>query len=243
MSATGSTTGKAPADPKTELEVLLFDVFGTVTDWKGSMTRRCERFGQEHGVSADWEALVTEWRSNYQPAIAPVRDGARPWADFDTLQREMLDALLPKYKLDHLSSEDRQVLVHGWHRTEPWPDVLPALQQLGKRYILAPLSNGTVRQLLDTAKHAGLPWDTIFGADMFRTYKPAPKLYEEALALVGSPAARVVMVAAHNNDLQAARQAGMRTAFIHRATEDPAPEADYDYVARDLADLAQQLQA
>lgn len=207
------------------------------------MTRRCERFGHEHGLSADWESLITEWRSNYQPAIAPIREGVRPWADFDALQRETLDALLPKYGLDQLSSEDRQVLVHGWHRTEPWPDVLPALQQLGKRYILAPLSNGTVRQLVDTAKHARLPWDLILGTDIFRTYKPALKIYEDALALVGSPAARVVMVAAHNYDLQGARQVGMRTAFLHRATEDPAPDTGYDYVARDLLELAQQLQA
>ena len=238
-----SSAGHPPQDPNTAIEALLFDVFGTVTDWKGSITKRCERFGAEHKLSADWEALAVEWRSRYKPAIEPVREGKRPWADFDQLHREELDALLPKFGLDALSDDDRQLLVHGWHRTEPWPDALPALDRLAKRYILAPLSNGTVRQLTDTAKHSGLPWDLILGADIFRTYKPAPRLYEAALALVGSPADRVVMVAAHNEDLQAAKRAGMRTAFLYRETEDPDPEADYDYTARNLLDLAEQLGA
>ena len=207
------------------------------------MTRRFERFGAEREITADWEALTVEWRSRYQPAIEPVREGRRLWADFDELQREELDALLPKYGLNALSDEDRQLLVHGWHRTEPWPDALPALERLGKRYILAPLSNGTVRQLTNTAKHSGLPWDLILGADIFRNYKPAPKLYEDALTLLGSPAGRVVMVAAHNYDLQGAKRAGMRTAFLYRETEDPSPTADYDYAARDLAELAEQLGA
>ncbi len=230
-------------DKRESIEALLFDVFGTVTDWKSSMTRRCERFGAEHERTADWEALVVEWRSRYRPAIAPVLEGRRGWADFDELHREELDALLPKYGLNSLPDEDRQLLVHGWHRTEPWPDVLSGLERLKKRYILAPLSNGTVRQLTNTAKHTGLPWDLILGADIFRNYKPAPKLYEDALALVGSPAARVVMVAAHNYDLQGAQAAGMRTAFLYRETEDQAPEASYDYVAHDLVDLAEQLGA
>ena len=225
------------------IEVLLFDVFGTVTDWRSSMRRRCERFGAERELTADWEALVVEWRSRYKPAIEPVREGRRLWADFDELQREELDALLPTYDLNTLSDEDRQLLVHGWHRTEPWPDALPALERLKKRYILAPLSNGTVRQLTNTAKHSGLPWDLILGADIFRNYKPAPRLYEDALALIGSPAAHVIMVAAHNYDLQGAKGSGMQTAFIHRETEDAAPEGDYDYVARDLVDLADQLGA
>ena len=222
---------------------MLFDTFGTVTDWKGSLTARCERFGAERGLTADWEALVVEWRSRYKPAMEPVREGKRAWADFDVLQREELDTLLPRYELGALGEEDRQFLVHGWHRTEPWPDAVPALRRLRQRYILAPLSNGTVRQLTNIAKHGGLPWDLILGADIFRTYKPDPKLYADALALIGSPAGRVMMVAAHNQDLQAAQAAGMCTAFITRPTEDPEATGRYDFVATDLEDLATQLGA
>ncbi len=226
-----------------EFEALLFDVFGTAVDWKGSVTARCRKFGAQRGLSADWEALVVEWRSRYQPAMEPVREGKRLWADFDELQREELDALLPKYGLNALSDEDRHFLVHSWHRTEPWPDTVPGLLRLKERYILAPLSNGTVRQLTNTAKHAGLPWDLVLGADIFRTYKPAPELYRAAVALVGSPAARIVMVAAHNYDLEGAQAVGMRTAFIHRATDDPEPTGRYDFVANDFLDLAAQLGA
>ncbi len=233
----------AHLDTHPEIEAMLFDVFGTVTDWKGSLTTRCRRFGAERGLIADWEALVVEWRSRYKPAIEPVREGKRSWADFDELQREELDTLLPRYGLEALSDEDRQFLVHGWHRTEPWPDAVPALHRLKERYILAPLSNGTVRQLTNTAKHAGLPWDLVLGADIFHNYKPASKLYKDALALIGSPAGRVVMVAAHNYDLEGAQAAGMRTAFIARQTEDPQPTGRYDFVATDLQDLATQLGA
>ncbi len=227
----------------TAVEALLFDVFGTVTDWKGSLTTRCERFGAQRELSADWEALVVEWRSRCTPAIAPVREGKRLWADFDELNREELDALLPKYGLNTLTDEDRNFLVHGWHRTDPWPDSAPGLTRLKQRYILGPLSNGSVRQLTNIAKHAGLPWDLVFGADIFRTYKPSPELYRAAIALLGSPADRIVMVAAHNYDLEAAQAAGMRTAFIHRPTEDSKPSARYDFVAKDLLDLAAQLSA
>lgn len=230
-------------NPPVELEAMLFDTFGTVLDWKSSLVARCQRFGAQHNLSADWEALVVEWRSRYKPAIAPVREGKRLWADFDELQREELDGLLPKYGLNTLSDEDRQLLVHGWHRVEPWPDAVPALEKLKRRFILAPLSNGTVRQLADSAKHGGLPWDLILGADIFRTYKPAPELYRGAIGLIGSPPERILMVASHNEDLQAAQREGLRTAFLTRPTEDPEPTGHYDFVARDLADLATQLGA
>lgn len=230
-------------NPNTQYEALLFDVFGTVTDWRGSMLARCEKFGAQRGLHADWEALVVEWRGRYKPAIEPVREGKRLWANFDELQREELDALLPKYGLNTLSDEDRDLLVHGWHRVEPWPDALPGLERLKRHYILGPLSNGTVRQLTDIAKHGGLPWDLVLGADLFRTYKPAPELYRAAVGLVGSPAERIVMVAAHNDDLAGARAAGMRTAFVRRSTEDAEPTAGYDYLADDLLDLATQLGA
>ncbi len=226
-----------------EFEALLFDVFGTAVDWKGSLTARCEKFGAQRGLKADWSSLVIEWESLYPGAIAPVREGARLWANLDELYRETLDALLPKYGLNTLSDEDRGFLVHGWHRLDPWPGTASGLERLKQRYIVAPLSNGTVRELANIAKHAGLPWDIVLGADIFRTYKPAPELYRAAVALVGSPAERIMLVAAHNNDLQAAQRAGMRTAFIRRPTEDPEPTGRYDFVAHDFLDLAAQLGA
>ena len=214
-------------------------------DWKGSLTRYCARLGANLGAelagSVEWETLVVEWRSLYKPAIAPVREGQRLWAGFDELHRETLDSLLPKYGLNTLSDNDRNRMVAGWHLLAPWPDAVAGLLQMKQRSIVGAFSNGTVRQLVDMAKHGGLPWDVLFGADLFHTYKPAPAMYQGALALLDAPADAVVLVAAHNADLQAAAKQGMRTAFIYRPTEDPAPTGDYTYTANDFNDLAAQL--
>ncbi len=223
------------------IQALLFDTFGTTVDWKGSLTAYCARVGAEFAVSAAWEDLVVEWRSLYQPAIAPVREGTRLWAGFDELHRETLDSLLPKYRLNTLSDSNRDRLVAGWHLLAPWPDAVAGLLRMKQHSIVGAFSNGTVRQLIDMAKHSGLPWDVTLGADLFRTYKPAPAMYQGALALLGAPPDSVVLVAAHNHDLQAAAKTGMRTAFIYRPTEDPAPTGDYTFTANDFNDLAAQL--
>ncbi|WP_255424374.1 haloacid dehalogenase type II [Acidipila sp. EB88] len=219
----------------------MFDTFGTTADWKSSLVEHCAAIAAAAGLRADWPAFVTEWRSLYQPAIAPVRDGQRLWADFDELHRETLDTLLPKYALNTLSDADRDHMVYGWHLLHGWPDTVQGLTRLRQRHILGALSNGTTRQLVDMAKRSAFPWDVIFGADQWQTYKPAPALYLGALKLLKAPASSVVMVAAHNNDLQAAQNHGLQTAFIHRPTEDPAPTARYTYIATDFNDLATQL--
>lgn len=220
---------------------MLFDTFGTTADWKGSLTRYCTQLGAELGRETDWGALVTEWRSLYKPAIAPVREGKRAWLGFDELHRETLDSLLPKYALDALGDRDRQRLVHGWHLLEGWPDAAPGLLKLKERYIVGAFSNGTTRQLIDMAKHAGFAWDVIFGADQFGTYKPASELYLGALRLLAASPECVVLVAAHNEDLQAAASHGIGTAFLYRSTEDPEPTGTYRFLAHDFYELATQL--
>ncbi len=231
------------ADKQMKIQILLFDTFGTTADWRGSLTRYCTSLGEQWGRHADWEAFAVEWRSLYQPAIAPVRNGERLWAGFEELHRETLDALLPKHGLNTLSDAERDRLVLGWRELAGWPDAVEGLQALKKRYILGAFSNGTTRQLVEMARFAGFPWDVILAADQFQTYKPAPALYEGALHLLEAPPATVMLVAAHNNDLQAGARAGMRTAFIYRPSEDPEPTADYTYTARDFSDLARQLEA
>ncbi len=223
------------------IQAILFDTFGTTVDWRGSLTRFCAALGVELGRTADWEALVTEWRGLYKPAIAPVREGKRFWAGFDELHRETFDQLLPKYGLNTLSDAERDRFVHGWHLLTGWPDTVESLHRLRQRCILGAFSNGTTRQLIDMAKHAGLPWDVVLGADQFRTYKPAPAMYEGAVRLLGAPPEEILLVAAHNEDLQAAARLGLQTAFLYRPTEDPKPTAHYTYTARDLHDLAAQL--
>lgn len=234
---------RTPATAAPAIRAMLFDTFGTTVDWLSSMTATAQRIGAEAGISADWEALVREWRAHYKPAIKPVREGTRPWTGFDALHREELDKIVKKYGAAKLSEADRDRLTFGWHELQPWSEVPAALHRLAKQFIIGPLSNGTLRQMVDLARYGGLPWSVLFGADIFRTYKPAPELYTGSVALLGLTAPEVLMVAAHNEDLEAAQKQGLRTCFVHRPTEDKEVKGDFDYVVDDFEHLARTLSA
>lgn len=237
--------GKGPqrGGSKSAIQALLFDTFGTTVDWLSSMTAHAEKTGAQTGITADWQGLVREWRAHYKPAIKPVREGKRKWADFDTLHREELDKIARQFGAGKLSDADRDRLTHGWHELKAWPDAPPALFRLKKHFVIGPLSNGSTRQLIDLAKYANLPWDVVFGADLFRTYKPAPELYKGAVAYLGLQPEQVLMVAAHNQDLEAAQKNGLRTCFVHRPTEDAEVKGSFDYVVDDFEHLARTLGA
>jgi 2-haloacid dehalogenase len=232
------------------IEALLFDVFGTVVDWRSSLMRRLEHFGRENGVAADWAALADDWRAAYEPAMRAVREGQRPWTSLEHLHRESLDQLVPRHGLSTLSEAQRQQLVLGWHFLAPWPDTVSGLTRLKSKYIIGTLSNGGVRLLTDMARFAGLPWDVILSSDNFRHYKPDPEVYRGAAELLDTAPANIMLVAAHNYDLAAARRHNYKTAFVARPTEhgprqsrDFKAEADWDFVAKDFEELASQLGA
>ena len=232
------------------VKALVFDVFGTVVDWRGSLIADLTAFGAARGVAADWAAFVDAWRAAYQPSMDRVRRGERPFVMLDVLHRETLDRLTADFGIAGLDEAARQEMNRMWHRLRPWPDSVAGLARLKRRFTVATLSNGNVALLTAMAKNAGLPWDTIFGGDIFRHYKPDPETYLGACALLDLKPAEVMMVAAHNGDLAAARGLGLRTAFFPRPTEygplqagDLAPEQDWDVVARDVEDLAARLGA
>ncbi len=225
------------------VQAILFDTFGTTVDWQGSMTATAQHLGTQRGITADWAGLVAEWRAHYKPAIKRVRHGKRPWAGFDTLHREELDKIAAHFGADGLTAEDRDLLTYGWHFLHPWPDVVSGLNQLKKHFLLGPLSNGTMRQMVDLGRFGNLPWDVVFGADLFQTYKPAPQLYLGAARLLDLKPEQILMVAAHNEDLHAAAKQGMRTCFVRRATEDRKPKGSYDLVVDSFEDLARELDA
>lgn len=233
------------------IRAILFDVFGTVVDWRGSLVRELTAWGAGRGLAADWPGLVDAWRGAYVPSMQRVRSGERPWANLDALQRESLLELGPRFGLPAaLDDASREHIVQAWHRLDPWPDSVPGLRRLRERFIVAPLSNGNVALLVNMAKRAGLPWDMVFATELFRHYKPDPETYLGAAALLGLPPHQVMMAAAHNNDLRAARALGMPTAFIARPLEygpgqttDLRPEGDWDIVAADIGDMARQLGA
>src|SRR5262249_22707365 len=217
-------------------------------DWRTSLIRRLQRFGGENNLQADWVRLADDWRGHYEPSMKAVRDGGRPWSNLGQLHPEALDKLLKAQGLDSLNESQRQYLVMSWHLLDPWPDAVVGLNRLRKKYIIGPLSNGGVRLLTDMARFAGLPWDVIFSSDLFRHFKPDREVYLGAAELLDTAPQNVMLAAAHNYDLAAARGHGYKTAFVARAGEygprqsrDFKAESGWEFVAKDFEDLASQV--
>ncbi len=230
-------------------EALIFDVFGTCVDWRGSMTREGVALGQRLGIEGiDWVAVADAWRGQYQPQMETVRSGQRPWVTLDTLHREALDTVLAQFGLDHVPAAERDRFSDGWRRLDPWPDVPDGLHRLRSRFLLGPNSNGNIALMVRLARWANLPWDTILGAEIAQAYKPQPQVYLRSVAALGLQPAEVMMVAAHNGDLHAAAACGLETAFVTRPLEhgpgqasDLTPDGPFTIVATDFNDLATQL--
>ena len=234
----------------TTIKALTFDVFGTVVDWRSSIIREGQDLGRRLGIEADWASVADAWRGRYNPSMERVRSGERGWVKLDQLHRENLLEVLEAQAISGLSEAEIDHFNRAWHRLDPWPDAVPGLSRLKQRYILATLSNGNVALMVNMARHSGLPWDAILGAETARAYKPRPEAYLRSADFIGLEPGQIMMVAAHNGDLIAAGNLGFHTAFIHRPTEygpnqatDLQPERDYDCVAASLQDLADQLLA
>ncbi|HEU5041541.1 MAG TPA: haloacid dehalogenase type II [Gemmatimonadales bacterium] len=230
------------------LRVLAFDVFGTVVDWRGGIIAAGEQLAARHRLRADWPALADAWRAAYQPSMERVRRGERPWTGLDVLHRESLDALAPRFGLDGLGDAERSELTRAWHALPPWPDAADGLARLRRRYLVATLSNGPVALLVALARHGGLVWDCVLSAELVRRYKPDPEAYLQVPRLLAVSPGEVLMVAAHQDDLTAARSQGLRTAYVHRPLEfgpgagptRPAP-GTFDYEVGDFLELAARL--
>lgn len=235
-------------DSMPEVKALVFDVFGTVVDWRTSVAREVETVARAKGWDIDPFAFADRWRALYQPSMDPVRHGEKPYVRLDDLHRESLVALLAEFGLDPLPAGELEQLNRAWHRLDPWPDCVPGLTRLKRRFILATMSNGNVALMLNMAKRAGLPWDMILGAEPARNYKPVPSVYLTGADWLGLQPAEIMMTAAHNGDLRAARALGFRTAFVARPTEygpkqsrDFAAEEEWDQVVAGMDELADRL--
>jgi 2-haloacid dehalogenase len=231
------------------LKALLFDTFGTVVDWRTSVIEEFQAFGRSKNIALDWSGFVDEWKTAYRPGMDAVNSRRAPWTTVDQIYRQKLDELLLKHRLE-VSESDRVHLTRSWHRLNPWPDAVAGLTRLKNKYVISPLSNGDVACLVNMAKHAGLPWDLVLCAEIFKRYKPDPDVYLGAIAYLGCKPEETMMVAAHNYDLRAARSHGMRTGFVARPTEyGPEQKTDlkaaenWDVVANDFSELAAKLDA
>jgi 2-haloacid dehalogenase len=229
---------------------LVFDIFGTVVDWRSSIIREGQLLQQRLALPAqDWAQFADDWRAGYQPAMQQVRSGALPWTNIDGLHRRILDGLLAARGLQ-LTEADAAGFNLVWHRLLPWPDSVAGLYRLKQTHTIASLSNGNVALLVNMARHAGLPWDAVLSAELFGHYKPDPEVYLGAARLLGLQPAQVMMVAAHPSDLRAAAACGLATAYVPRALEN-GPGArmegwqpgEFTLVASDFAELARQLQS
>ena len=231
------------------LKALAFDVFGTVVDWRGTIFREGSQWGQAKSLdNVDWVNFADRWRAGYAPMMNKVRTGALAWMNLDALHRLILDDLLKEFSITGLSEEEKENWNRVWHRLMPWPDAVEGLVRLKKKFMLATLSNGNVSLLANMAKFAGLPWDVVLSAELFRHYKPDREVYLGAAELLGCKPCEVMMVAAHPGDLKAAKESGLKTAFVPRplefglGTEAASPPVENpDVVARDFIELAAKL--
>jgi 2-haloacid dehalogenase len=229
---------------------MIFDTFGTVVDWRGSIIAECHAWGKAKGLNIDWAHFADRWRDGYAPAMERVRKGELPWTKLDVLHRALLEELLKEFSITGLKEEEKDHWNRVWHRLKPWPDSVAGLARLKKKYTIGPLSNGNVSLLTDMAKNAGLPWDLILSAELSRHYKKDPEVYLTAAELLSLTPEEVMMCAAHSDDLCAARSNGLRTGFIYRPNErgptgqaDEAKPGEFDIVATDILDLARQMEA
>jgi 2-haloacid dehalogenase len=231
------------------VKALVFDVFGTVVDWRTSLINDFSKYGEQRGIKADWTALVDGWRAVYAASMDVVRKNPQDgYVILDVLHRRSLEKLVEQQEIKGLSDADLHHLTMGWHRLHPWPDSIAGLSRLKKKFIISPLSNGNVALLTEMAKFAGLPWDLIMSAELFQHYKPDPETYLGAARLLCLKPEQVMMVAAHNHDLKAAQKYGLKTAFVARPTEygplqkrDFEAEGEWDIVAKDFGGIADRL--
>ena len=230
------------------VKALVFDVFGTVVDWRSSIAREVDDFAARHGLALDGQQFALDWRALYQPAMDKVRQGRMGFVKLDVLHRMNLDELLARHGIAGLAEAEIDHLNNAWHRLDPWPDAVPGLNRLHGKYILGTMSNGNVRLMVDMAKRAGLPWDVILGAEVSRSYKPQPETYLTGVDYLSMQPDEVMLVAAHNGDLVAASKCGLATGFVARPDEygpaqsrDTRAEHDFDVVADSFLDLADKL--
>lgn len=234
------------------VKACVFDTFGTVVDWRSSVIAEATIWGKAKRLNINWTEFTDRWRLGYRPAMDKVRKGEIPWTKLDDLQRMILEDLLKEYKIEGLSEEEKVNWAHVWRRLKPWPDSVPGLTRLKKKYIISPMSNANVALMTHLAKFAGLPWDVILGTDLVQHYKPDREMYLSAPFYLDLKPEEVMMCAAHFSDLQSARRYGLRTGFIYRPNEygsgpvgvpDKAKPGDFDVVSVGIEDLAEQMGA
>jgi 2-haloacid dehalogenase len=241
-------SGNAMLDPAS-IKALIFDVFGTVVDWRTSIARESEAILKPEGYTLDWLAFADAWRDEYQPAMEEVRTGKIPFSKLDVLHRRNLERILPRFKVSSLDEATMQHLNKAWHRLDGWPDATEGLTRLHKKYLIAPCSNGNISLMCGIARRNNFPWDAILGAEIAGDYKPKPVVYLKSADAFDCKPHECVMVAAHSGDLASAAACGLKTAHVARPNEhgpgkgEPKPTVPVDIAVSSFIELADKLDA
>jgi 2-haloacid dehalogenase len=231
------------------VKALIFDVFGTVVDWRTSIARESEMVLKPKGHALDWLAFADAWRDEYQPAMEEVRTGKLPFSKLDFLHRRNLERILPRFKVSGLDEATMQHLNKAWHRLDGWPDATPGLRRLHKKFLIAPCSNGNISLMVGIARRNDFPWDAILGAEIAGDYKPKPVVYLKSAEAFDCKPHEVAMVAAHSNDLASAAACGLTTAHVARPNEhgpgkgETKPTVPVDIAVQSFVELAEKLGA
>ena len=237
-----------------KVKALLFDVFGTVVDWRSGIANEVKKIANKYSITIDALGFADSWRAEYQPAMEEIRKGNRSFTILDILHMENLKKISSRFGLDKLSSDDFDLLVKAWHRLPGWPDSSEGLNKLKTKFIIATQSNGNIALMVNMAKYSNLNWDVILGAEVVGHYKPEPEAYLKACRALHLNPEECMMVAAHDDDLKAASLQGMKTGYVHRPYEygkdklfdisevnDYKGDRNWDFISKDLNDLAYQL--
>jgi 2-haloacid dehalogenase len=229
------------------IKILAFDTGGTILDWHSGLATTLAERADRRGIEGDWHALANEYRRR---SLRRMLGAVDPGFNIDDVHRDVLDELLDEQKLAAFSAEDRRAISTRWHELDAWPDFVPALARLRRRYPCVSFTILTLSLVVDVSRRNAIGWDAVIACEMLRVYKPRPEAYQGAARLLAVSPAEILMVACHNFDLDAARSAGFRTAFVHRPDEwgppgppDPVPNPATDLVVAGFAELAERLGA
>jgi 2-haloacid dehalogenase len=234
-------------NPPAGVRALLFDVFGTVVDWRNGVAREAERVLKPMGYALDWLAFADAWRHEYQPALEEVRGGHVPFVKLDVLHRRMLDKVRPRFGLDKLDETTLAELNLAWHRLDAWKDVGPGFARLRTKYMLCPCSNGNIAIMADIGRRNDLRWHAVLGSEIAHDFKPKPRVYLDSAEALGLKPAECMMVAAHSDDLAGAAAAGLHTGHVGRpgeggpGTGESAPKRPFEVVAKNFEEFAEKM--
>jgi 2-haloacid dehalogenase len=238
-----------PARLQDSVKALVFDVFGTVVDWRNGVAREAQSILEPLGYSLDWLAFADAWRAQYQPGMDEVRTGKLPFVKLDVIHRRMLDWIVPKFGLEKVDGKVLAELTLAWHRLDAWKDVGPGFARLRRRFMMAPCSNGNISIMVDIARRNDIRWDAILGSEVAGDFKPKPRVYLAAAEALNIKPSECMMTAAHSADLAAAAANGLRTAHVGRpgengpGTGETGPKVPVDVAASNFEELADKLGA